>query len=362
MEAAGAIACDRERIGSLVFKKKIRDKNSAGGEKKMNRTKKIILSLTLLLALSMVVGAAYGAAAKGKQLLSWSTGTTSGSMYPIGVAMSSVINEKAADRFNITIEVSAGAVENARNIASEASDIGFVSSSTAMTALTGTAGFAGKPLDFKMLMATYTQPLHLVVLADSSIQTLADAAGKRIVVGPPGSANLTENTFALTALGYDINKDFKPLNIAVADGIDYLIDGDADILMFVGGLPVSGLMDLVTRSKVRVLSFTPKEIDLLLNNADPKCFTSAIIPANTYAGIDYDVQTVSVNMLIGVCSSMPDDVAYDLVAEVMKNLEEMKGLHKAIKEIQTETVYPANFSQYLHKGAYQYYKDNNLIH
>lgn len=340
-----------------------------------------MLLMILLLALSMVAAAGCGAeeaappdsgdgtaeegaaeeVVKEKQLLSWSTGTTSGSMYPIGVAMSSVLNDKAADRFNITIEVSAGAVENARNIASEASDIGFISSSTAMTALTGTAAFEGDALDFKMLMSTYTQPLHLVVLADSDIQTLADAVGSRIVIGPAGSANLTENTFALTALGYDVEQDFTPLYIAVADGIEYLLDGDADILMFVGGMPVSGLMDLVTRAEVRVLSFTDEEVDLLLNNADPKCFTAATIPADTYASIDYEVQTVSVDMLIGVRSSMADDVAYDLVAEIMANLEEMKGLHNSIKQISPQTVYPANFAEYLHPGAVQYYTDNNLI-
>jgi len=299
-------------------------------------------------------------AKKEKANLTWSTGTTSGSMYPIGVVIADMVNKNYSDRFNITVEVSAGAVENARNIGSKASDIGFISSSTAVDAFRG-ANLFESPLDFKIILAAYTQPLHVVVLNDSPIKTFNDILGKRLMFGPAGSANFTENTYAVGALGYSAEKDFKPLYIAVADGVEALLNGDCDALMFVGGDPVSGLLDLNSRADIRFISFTDDEIEKLKKN-DPNCFTPCVIPAGTYEGIDYDVQTVSVDMTIGVRSDLEDDLVYEFIDAIMNNLDELGKGHNACKQITPETVYPANFADNIHPAAQRYYEEHNLIH
>lgn len=290
-------------------------------------------------------------------LLSWSGGTTSGTMYPAGVVMSQVIKDNDSN-FNITVEVSAGAVENARNLDSKDSDLGFISRVTAIDAHKGVNMF-DVPLDFKMIMKLYSQPMHLVVLADSDIESFSDFVGKRVVIGPAGSANLIENTYALQALGYTPD-DYKCLYIKVADGIDALLNGDADALMFVGGAPVSGLMDLGARSKYKILSFTPKEIEKI-TNSEPFGFTATTIPAGTYEGVDYDVETVSVDMLIGVRSDLEEDIVYRFLDLVLKHSDQMAKGHNALREISADTAYPVGIPVPIHPGALKYYEEHSLI-
>lgn len=91
----------------------------------------------------------------------------------------------------VTSEVTNGGVENARLLGTHAANVGFVNSDTAYFATHSEDAFASEPAyELYGLANLYDSVLEIAVLADSGINSIADLAGKRVVVGTPASSSL----------------------------------------------------------------------------------------------------------------------------------------------------------------------------
>lgn len=113
------------------------------------------------------------------------TGGTSGAWYPIGVSIADTLTNVDNNLF-VTSEVTNGGVENARLLGTHAANVGFVNSDTAYFATHSEDAFASEPAyELYGLANLYDSVLEIAVLADSGINSIADLAGKRVVVGTP---------------------------------------------------------------------------------------------------------------------------------------------------------------------------------
>jgi TRAP transporter TAXI family solute receptor len=108
----------------------------------------------------------------------YATGGTGGTYYPLGGAISGIINKYTGS--NITVNSTGASVENCRLISSGDADMGFSQSDVTFYALEGTNAFkdTGKLTGLKTMAAIFPEVIHIIT-ADPSINSPADLKGKR---------------------------------------------------------------------------------------------------------------------------------------------------------------------------------------
>lgn len=166
------------------------------------------------------------------------TGGTSGAWYPIGVSIADTLTNVDNNLF-VTSEVTNGGVENARLLGTHAANVGFVNSDTAYFATQSEDAFASEPAyELYGLANLYDSVLEIAVLADSGINSIADLAGKRVVVGTPASSASTMGWTVLGTYGLT-DKDVKGSELSIAEGVEALKNGDVDCVFIFSAAPTA---------------------------------------------------------------------------------------------------------------------------
>jgi uncharacterized protein len=210
-------------------------------------------------------------------------------------------------------------------------------------------------VDVLGLFNMYTQPIHMVVLADSPIKSVQDIKGKRVVVGSPGSGTEVKTRALLSVLGLEYNRDFKPEFLSFAEGSDALQDKTVDAFFLSVALPAPALVSLALTNAIRLVPLSDAEVDKI-QKAYP-FLTRTVIPAKTYKGVDTDCQTVSVQSLVVCRPDLPDETAYKIVKAVFEHKAELDQIHMAFKETTLENATPTIVP--VHPGAIKYFKEKN---
>lgn len=310
---------------------------------------------TLVAALTAFAFA--GGMALAQQSLSIATGGTGGVYYPVGGAYAELINDHL-DGYTAAAEVTGASVENAALIARGDSDIALALADTVLQAYTGTVNFGGEGQppqlpNLRALGIAYTNAIHLVVLADSDIETLADLEGARVSVGAPGSGTEVSAQAILEANGItydDIDEQRLNFNETAAA----LRDGDIDAGFWSVGPPTSSIMDLATTRDIRLIGLEGEELDNAL--AADESFASYTLPGGTYTGIDEDVQTIGTPNVILVAAEMDEELAYDFLDALYTNIDDVIAVHPSANDTTPEAALESSPIP-LHPGAVRYYQD-----
>ncbi len=168
-----------------------------------------------------------------------------------------------------------------------------VTSDIAYWAFSGGGPFANVfPVDDLRIIANLSSFfLHIVVDADSDIQTIHDLEGKRVSLGTEGSGTLTTalNVLYVHELARDrIEESYmKP-----GPAADALASGLIDAFFHVGALPDQVIRDLSQEVPIRLLSIAPKELEQLYSQYP--FITGANAPQETY-GFPEATRSVSIN-------------------------------------------------------------------
>ncbi len=226
--------------------------------------------------------------------LSIATGGTGGVHYPVGGAYAELVN-KYLGGYTAVAEVTGASVENVALISRGDTDIALALADTVYQAYTGTGPFApdGDPgvalSNLRALGSAYSNAVHILTLADSGVNSLADLAGKRVSVGAPGSGTEVSAAAILAANGLtydDIEESFLNYN----ETTDALSDGQIDAGFLNVGAPTSAILSLAETRNIKLVPLTQAEIDATLA-VDPTS-ASYTLPRGTYKGQDEDVLTL----------------------------------------------------------------------
>lgn len=281
--------------------------------------------------------------------------TTTGAFYPIAGVMAKILSDNMPDH-NFTAEATGGSVENARLMHGKESLIGFFGADTSFNAYQGTDKF-DEPIDILGLASIYTNPFHVVVLADSGIETIQDLKGKKIAVGAPGSGTESKSKTILEYFGLTYD-DITPEYLNFREGADGLLDKNIDAVMISVGLPSGNVVELGTSHEIRILEFPKEEGDKFVQKYP--YFNTPIIPAGTYPGIDVDIQTLGAPNEIGVHKDLDEELVYQMAKILFEDkMEEFKQSHNAMSVINLDMLWQTGIP--LHPGAERFYKEKGLI-
>jgi uncharacterized protein len=213
----------------------------------------------------------------------------------------------------------------------------------------------GAQHNLRAIAGLYPEDMHVVVRAASTIRSIADLKGKRVALGEPESGTLADARLVLDASGVS-ECEVKPQYLTLSQAAAALAAGEIDAFFEVAGAPVPAVADVAAATPIRLLPIMG-EAALRLTRGY-RFFSTDIIPAGTYPGIDEPVPTIAVTALWTVGAQVPDALVYAITTALWRSaaLRRLAGAHPAGHRIALSTTLTGVVIP-LHPGAARYYAE-----
>lgn len=315
------------------------------------------MKMTRLAALAAALTLALPAAAQDRtgwpNDLTIGTASQGGTYFVYGNGFASYISEALG--VNATGEVTGGPVQNVTLVETGDHLMGLVTMGPAYDAWIGKSELAPglEHKSIRALFPMYQTPFQVIALKSSGITSVSDLGGKRVSVGPAGGTPGTYWPLFMQALGVEANVS----NAGAADAAGQLADGLIDAFAFAAGVPISAFAELAASQDVVMFGFTEEELGKVLE-AYP-AMAPLTIPAGTYAGHDYDQNTVALWNFAIAHQDMPESLAYEITKLAMENPDRMVQIHAAAKETLLAN-WDKNTFMPFHPGAVRYYEEKGI--
>lgn len=300
------------------------------------------LALTPMAAQAADINISIGSCPVGCTAYTWSAG------------IADVVNRNVKG-VRMTAEETKGYVANIKLLQKGELEASMATSLSSYEAYTGTGNFTGSEKGQIMSwMAIAPVAMHVITLADSGINSLADLKGKRIGMGQPGGTSMLDANAFMQTLGLKADADFKPFRVRLGNMVSMLADGNLDAALWNGSFPLPPVKKLTAQRKIKLVS-VPEDIYKKHNAAYAPYFRIAI-PAKTYQGIDNATPSFGLANGMVIQKKIPDALVYNMTKAIFENLGKLKGVHPAFGRVNKDTVLNG-FGAPLHPGALKYYRE-----
>ena len=330
---------------------------------------------TLKLAVAgaaLAFGFGAGASAQELNFFTIGTGGTAYTYYPVGGVIANAISKPPGSRecgkggscgvdgLIASAVSSRGSVDNVNAIISGLRNSGFAQSDVAYWAYTGTGTMEGsKPAtDLRTIAALFEEHIHLVALADSGINSVADLAGKRVSLDEPGSGTYVDAKLILESNGLSTG-DVKAEALKGKAATDALRNGKVDAIFVVAGFPTGAVVELASSVDIKLVPIDGAGAKKLTDKYG--FFSQSDIPSGTYENVK-TTSTVAVGAQWFTSAKEDDQLIYN-ITKALWNKESRKLMdvgHAKGKTITPETAL-SGVGVPLHPGAEKFYKEAGLI-
>ena len=318
----------------------------------------MILVLSLVFALSACskkegTSSNAGSAAPSKPLsgqLSFGAGPMGGAYYPFGQTIANLVT-KHSGGLVMTPEVTGGAIENARLVIKKDVEISITNENHAYAAVNGLAPFEEKN-NITVIGRMYPSVLHIMVPADSKINSIADLKGKRVAVGSAGGGTIFPFEAAFATYGMTM-KDIVPSYISYNDGFLQLADGNVDAALSLSGYPAAAVMEYTATKSIKFVNIDDSKFDSIIKT-NPY-FSRVVVPAATY-NMPADGVAIGISNVLIVHSDADNDIVYAITKSIFDNLPEFVSANANAKDVSIATAKKASIAT--HPGAQKYFDEH----
>lgn len=287
------------------------------------------------------------------------TGALTGVYYPVGGAISSMMNKH---RFRTTVESTDGSLFNINALMSGDIDFGIVQADLQHQAYKGFNHWAGAPQSkLRAVFALHPEIVTILAAADKNIKTVTDLKGKTVNIGQPGSGQRSNAMALLEVAGIDVDEGLEAEGFEPDKAVIMLQDKRIDAYFYTVGHPNELVRKVVAGSRALNFVAVPDEFTIELIRQHP-FYVLASIPVKHYPGVENKKNTPSYGVKATLCTSadVADKVVYALTKEIFANLETFRSLHPALEVLTRENMLEG-LSAPLHPGAEQYYREAGLL-
>lgn len=270
----------------------------------------------------------------------------------------------------ITYQATGGGFANLALLAANRTDLGMVHDAEIKLAVTGQEPFKAPVTNLQAIGYMYNwAPMHFFlnksIAEQYNIDSLDDIAtsGAPLTIGINRSGNITSNValFMLEAAGLDEAKLEENGGSFVRAGAneqgDLMQDGRIDMAtngIFIGH---SSFRAIDENTDV-VLLQVPEDVIAATNEEfGTSNFT---IPGGSYSKQESDVSTMALGAMVITTDAMDDATAEALAKSFYKNIDEIRGVHKAMGQLSPELMVSQTVLPF-HPGAAKVYKEAGLI-
>ena len=319
--------------------------------------KNIVLAALILICGTTLAGCGSSNNAAQEQYIHIATGNTSGTYYPVGGAISEVLN-KNIKNMHSSVQSTSGSVANLQFLADGAVEMGIVQNDIAYYAVNGTEMFADQNKykfdTLRGITALYPESCQVVTLESAGINSIADLKGKKVVVGAEGSGVEANARQILESYGITY-ADIEPQFMSFSVGAKALSEGTVDAAFLTAGFPTNAIQYAASQTKIKLLPIDEEHFKALSEKYP--FYTKITIPKGTYSGVDEDIQTVSVMALLVCNDRVSNDAAYQVTKAIFENLDAVKESHFAISKLEKSAV-EEGMTVKMQDGADKFFKGN----
>ncbi len=330
----------------------------------MKRVTTICIVLVMTAAMVFAAGQSEGgAAAEGgarEANVSFLTSGQGGTFYVAGTGIAS-LTSREVDGLSVNAEVTRGVVENARLMAAGESIMGFSYGSVAYNIARGQGQFEGQEYDgLRAVALVHNGALNIVTRDRTGINSVADLAGKRVSIGPPGSGSAAVAEEFLRGVGMWDRVDRS--NLSFNDSASALRDGNIDAFFIGGATPVPVLVELEASIDMKLISVDQANIDRFLD-AYPYHVAYTIQPGAGYQSVTEPVQTVGYTVLWVAREDAPEWVIYEMLKAMYSDAgrEYLQEVQLAFREMEPGQAHFESIELPYHPGAERFYREAGLI-
>lgn len=277
-------------------------------------------------------------------------GNPSGVYYGYAAALAGVASKELGETF--TVLDTQGSVENLLLVGSGEALAGFAQGDTTVDAIRAEGAF-DKALPIRAAARVYDEYVHVVVPADSRVNSLGDLAGSVVSLGAEGSGvqGIAHRLLAAAGVPTEAVTDTA---LGLEESIAAMEAGEIEAFFWVGGLPTPGIEQLQGTLPIRLLSIHASIVDRV--NADyAGVYQVADFPIGTY-GLTEPTVTMTVPNYFITSARAPDDLVYDLLRVLFDSrtlIAEQVPAARTLDRRQAIFTSPIG----LHAGAVRYYQD-----
>ena len=323
-----------------------------------------LVAFVVLVIGALLTGGNLGMADSGPMRVSFqiATGTTEGIYFQVGQAMAGQISHPLGvgrcDTATVcgpagvilSARTSEGTTDNLRSVDRGLVDSGFADGDAIAAAVAGRGAFRRPARHLRVIAALFPEEAHLVVSANSGIQSVDDLGGKRVLMGLPNSASLLRARNILSAYRVRAHEVVSDEN-----GAQMLKSGKIDAYFAVAGVPLDSIRDLLAQHQARLVPIDGEGRDRLI--AMVPQLSTATIPAGAYPGTGA-VETVSTRAYWVTRDSAPDSLIYGITRALFNpaNRDALAASHPSAREI-GQIISAAGSGAPIHPGATRFYRE-----
>ena len=273
------------------------------------------------------------------------TASLGGAYYPIGQGISSLVTQHAEGLSMVPV-VTRGAIANPRLLATRDIEMGLTNADLEYFAYQGMEPYS-EPLNVVAAGVLHPSVLHLVVLAESGIESFDQLRGKRVALGPAGGPTVALAQLLLQAYGMSIN-DIVPSFLSYTDSFSQLGDRNVDAAFALSGYPAGAVLQTRATQRISFIDIHPEALEEIIV-ANPYYY-AVDVPEDTYG---MEVTMLAVNNVLIVRDDEPEELVYRLVEAIYGNLSEFAQDIAIAKQIDISQTNKLQIP--LHDGAARYF-------
>ena len=318
------------------------------------------VALLVVAGLVSVVALSAAQPAPARRTVTIASGSVDGVYYPIAGAISRITSDA---------RISTSAPPSSRRAARWRTSSSFArarptsrssrtTSPISRSTASGSTAFAGKPVKgMAGVFSVYPELMHIVATHASGVKSAHDLKGKRVALGPRGSATEQNALQTLAAHGIREGDLRAAVRVSFSASADQLKAGVVDAAFFVMALGAPVIVDAFNSGKVALVPVSTAPAEALLGQFP--FFTMGEIPARTYKGQDRELATPAVMAMVVARSGLSDDLVYRFTRVVFDNLPQFHASHVAARSLTLQTAL-VGMALPLHPGAERFFKEKGI--
>ena len=259
--------------------------------------------------------------------------------------------------YTVSAEISTGSAQNIRAMSQNESQMGIAMSDSALYAYNAEREFTDlEPEQFRYVIGGYETIIHIMVPADSDIQSVADLKGKKIAA----SQGVTAQYYlpiVLEAFGMTID-DVSVSELQLADVVNALNDGTVHAGFHITSYPLATISDLAATKGIRLLGL-PEESISSISEKYPY-FSRMVIAGGSYQGVNEDIVTIGTLNTLICRADLDEEFVYNFTKMVCENSEELGEIHPKASDFNAENTMAGAVIP-VHPGAERYYKEIGIM-
>ncbi|SFN79700.1 hypothetical protein SAMN04487859_10917 [Roseovarius lutimaris] len=303
------------------------------------------------------------------------TGGAGGTYFPIGGIIANAISNPPGSRpcdeggncgvpgLVAMAQSTNASAHNVNAVQAGQMEAGLTGAATLHYAYKGIGVFEGnqKP-DVRVIANLFPEDLHLVLPKDAKLNGLADLKGKRVGIAQAGSG--TQIAVELILAAHGITRDnIEEAELNNTQSAERLADGQLDAYFYAAGTPVAAMIQLDNTKGMEIYDWTEEE--LKTGNEAVPYYIRSLIPAGTYPGVDYDVDTLAVSGMLITNANQPEELVYEITKALWSPTARklLDNGHPKGKAITVETALDGveGIGVPLHPGAEKYYREIGML-